>query len=197
MQRVDPCAGDAVRIALLDNRGLQATYRPAQAGAPPAVRGAGRFTVLRNREKYTKLLTMKRFRTILVVALCIALPHAATAALLQSYTCQHMRYGAMSGMAYAHDVDHHGGHRHANAAESAPATPAAAATDQCLDCKVKCVCGHHCTSGNAAAIAVALQRMQAPSGATATAIGRYAQTISELHRRSLLRPPIEAPQRAT
>lgn len=145
---------------------------------------------------------MKRFRTILVVALCIALPHAATAALLQSYTCQHMRDGAMavdsakSRTADAHAVYHHGGHRHSHADESASATPAAAADEQCPDCKVKCVCGHHCTSGNAAAIAVALQKMQAPSGATAAAMGRYAQTISELHRRSLLRPPIEAQQRA-
>ena len=158
------------------------------------------------------LRRMKRVRAIVALLLCVVLPHAATAALLQGYACQHMHHGAADAITHAHEHAHEHGRdarhddrhhgvtaHHATdvapdvAVDAAAGAVAAVAGSPCADCRVKCVCGHHCTSGSTATLLPATQKMHLASRAVGLSASLHVQSTSELHRRSLLRPPIQAP----
>ena len=145
------------------------------------------------------LRKMKRVRAIVALLLCVVLPHAATAALLQGYACQHMHHGAADAMTHEHgsDARHDERHRGVTAHHATDVAPdvavAADVGSQCPDGRVKCVCGHHCTSGSTATLLPATQKMHLASRAVGLSASLHVQSTSELHRRSLLRPPIQAP----
>ena len=160
---------------------------------------------LRIPKKGTKLEVMKRFRTIVTILLCFALPHAATAALVQGLGCLHLHEGAMPGDAHEHiSAGHHAAgvqdarpldsHQHPQVVTHASVKTAHAARDQCPDFKGKRVGGCECC--NASAMLTTMQVLHVGCDATASENDRYMQAISELHTRTDLRPPITAQHRA-
>lgn len=135
-----------------------------------------------------RLHFMKRFRAFLIALICIALPYSATATMLQGMQCHHDGLGSIKEPTMHEHGDHDAHAHHHDHGDLAKADK----DDHGCDCAVKCTCEHHCASSCAAAVVLAAMPVGVLQMSADVSGGIYAAPLSDLHGRSVFRPPISA-----